>query len=111
MMRETKVNDKMVKRLGENILKEKADLFNTNRVICAFTSIPPGPNWVNRSSIPYHGDSGGPLIQYYNNRGHTIGTASAVFVLFNLPIVIYMRVSNNIDFINDVLSGKLTGIS
>ena len=108
MIRETSMGE-LAERWGEDFLKTKADWLNSSKVICTFGSTPPPYNWVNRSTIVFVGDSGSPLVQYNNNRGYAIGVAVSTFAGINLPIAVYTSVSNNIDFIHDVLAGKIDG--
>ena len=66
---------------------------------CAVASIPPGIKTVYRSNNPFFGDSGSSLVQYYDNRGHTIGVFSIGYVDWNVPASYYSKVSHYIDWI------------
>ena len=70
------------------------------KFVCILADSPPGAKWVNQSNTMYSGDSGGPLIQYYNGRAHSVGVASFGFKQsFNIAVIFFTKTSYFINWI------------
>ena len=72
----------------------------SSNFFCILTDRPPGAKWVNQSNTANSGDSGSPLLKYYNGRAHAIGVASFIVKEeWNIPINFFLSTSNYIDWI------------
>ena len=73
--------------------------------LCLMASVPPGLGRKQSRTTILQGDSGSPIIQYYDNhRAHTIGINSFGFFTMNTnPLTLLTKVSSYIDWIRDAL--------